>query len=222
MVRQASRLIAQYRRSLIVLAGAVALGILVVQTVPFVHMAWGALTGGPDLGLVQDLRGELLQQRRFRQMLTRHEQTALQRYRSEGTEVYQRRHLVRIDLTPLGLPGFHDVFAVRVRTDIAEGQALTSFLVRPGVVVDPDAAKFFSGQCGEGRTCQVLMSSLVYAGHTLLRWGLLTPYRMNVTEMDPTSSISIGTEAISTSRWACRTNQLHQEGIGRSFVGSEP
>jgi len=185
-------------------------------------MAWGALTGGPGLSLVQDLRGELLDQRRFRRMLARHERTALQRYRSDGAEVYQRRHLIRINLTPLGLPGFHDVFAVRVRTDIIGGQALTSFLARPGVVLDPEAAEFFSGQCGESRTCQFLISSLVYTGHTLLRWDLLTSYRMNVTEMDATSSVLIGTEAISTSRWARRTYQLHQEGTGRSFVGAAP
>jgi len=198
------------------LAGAVALGILVVQTVPFAHMAWGALTGGPSIGLVQDVRHALLDQAPFQEMLAEHERQALRQGRKGGGSSFQRRRLVRINLTPFGLPGFHDVFAVRVRTDIIEGQAHTSFLVRPGAVIDPNAAAFFSGQC-ESSVCKRVIRTLVGTTHRLLEWGVITPFYLNVTEMDATSSVSLGTEPIATSEWAEQSLILHREGEGHSF-----
>jgi hypothetical protein len=118
--------------------GLVLIALVLIQTVPFIGMAWGSLTGGPGLGLVRDLRGELLQQEAFRQTLRQHEQEAVRRYQASGRTAYQRRHLVRINLTPLGLPGFHDIFAVRVRTDLVDGAPKTGFLARPGVAFSED------------------------------------------------------------------------------------
>ena len=199
----------------------VVLSIVLVQTVPFVGMGWASLTGGPDLGVVRDIRHTLVQQQAFREALAKHERRAIARHRSTGDPAYQRRRLVRVNLTPLGLPGFHDVFAVRVRTDIVDGQAYTSFLARPGVVFDPNAAPFFSRQC-DGSACTAFIRSLVAVGHTLLSWDVLTPFRLNITEMDATSSVSIGTEPVSTSTWANESNRLHRQGKGRSFLPVEP
>jgi hypothetical protein len=85
--------------------GFVLVSIVLINTVPFFGMACGALSGGPGLGLIRDIRSDLLAQEPFVQTLTKHEQEALQRYRTSGTTVYQRRHLVQVNLTPLGLPG---------------------------------------------------------------------------------------------------------------------
>lgn len=119
---------------------------MLVQTVPFAGMAWAALTGRPDLELVRDVREALLQQDRFRDMLAAHERKALQRFRERGTRSYQRRHLYRTPLGPLGLPIGYDIWAIRVRTDVVEGEARTSFLARPGFVVSSNTSAFFSGQ----------------------------------------------------------------------------
>jgi hypothetical protein len=180
-------------------------------------MGWGALTGGPGIGLVQDVRHALLDQPKFRETIAEHEKEALRRHREGEGASFQRRRLVRVNLKPFGLPGFHDVFAVRVRTDVIEGRAYTSFLARPGAVIDPNAAPFFSGQCGSAM-CREFIRALVGTGHQLLEWGVLTPYRLNVTEMDATSNVSIGTEPISTSDWAEQSLALHREGKGRSFT----
>lgn len=194
----------------------VLLGVILVQTLPFAHMAWDTLTGGPDLRLVQDVRHVLLDQEPFRQMLREHERDAVRRHQNGGPSAYQKRHLVRVNLTPFGLVGFHDVFAVRVRTDLIGGEAYTSFLARPGVVFSSGDVPFFSRQC-ESSVCITLVRYLVRIGHTLLDWGVLTPYRLNVTELDETSSVSIGREAIATSTWAQKSQALHQKKIGRSF-----
>lgn len=198
------------------LAGTVVLGILLVQTVPFARMAWGALTGGPGIGLVHDVRYTLLQQARFQETIAEHEKEALRRHRGGQGASLQRRRLVRVNLTPFGLPGFYDVFAVRVRTDIVEGTAYTSFLARPGVLIESNSAPFFSGQC-ESSVCEWFIKGLVGTNYQLLEWGILTPYRLNVTETDATSSVSIGTEPIATSEWAKQSLLLHREGKGRSF-----
>jgi len=199
----------------------VVLSIVLVQTVPFVGMGWASLTGGPDLSVVRDMRHTLVQQQAFREMLAKHERRAIARHRRTGDPAYQRRRLVRVNLAPLGLPGFHDVFAVRVRTNIVDGQAYTSFLARPGVIFHPNDAPFFSRQC-ETSVCETLIRSLVGVGQALLRRGVLTPYRLNITEMDATSSVSIGTEPVSTSTWANESSRMHRQGKGRSFLPVEP
>jgi hypothetical protein len=199
---------------------AVLVGIVSVQTLPFARMGWAALAG-PDLQVVQDVRRGLLAQEPFQRMLQEHERATLRRWRRSGDAARQERHLVRVNLTPFGLPGFHDIFAVRVRTDIIEGEPYTSFLARPGVIFDPEAAAFFSGQCG-GPVCRGFIQALVKTGHTLLRWGVLTSYRLNVTEMDETSSVQLGREAISTAEWARQSRRLHRQGIGRSFSTNAP
>jgi len=216
-----SKFPSQLKWSLGALLVAIMLGTLLVQTVPFAYMAWGAVTGGPGIGLVQDMRQALLSQKPFREMLSRHEEEALARYHRDGVSAYQRRHLVRVNLTPLGLLGFQDIFAVRVRTDVVADTAYTSFLARPGVVSSPGDAPFFSRQC-DGSVCKTLVRSLVGTGHALLRWGVITPFRLNITEMDATSSVSIGKEAISTAKWTRRSRQLHHKNIGRSFLSPQP
>ncbi len=218
-MKRVVRLLSRYRRSLIALAGTVALGILLVQTVPFARMAWGTLTGGPGIGLVQDVRHELLGQPPFQEMIAEHERDAVRRHRRGEGASFQRRRLVRVNLTPFGLPGFYDVFAVRVRTDIVDRKPYTSFLARPGVVIESNSAPFFSGQC-ESSVCEWSIRGLIGTVYQLLDWGLVTPYRLNVTEMDETSSVSIGTEPIATSEWAERSLALHRQGKGRSFSES--
>ena len=216
MTRSLVSFVARHRLGVGLCVGTLLAGVLLVLMVPFARMGWGALTGGPDIGLVQDVRHALLAQPPFQKMLEEHEEVAIRRHGRGGASSFQRRRLVRVNLTPFGLPGFHDVFAVRVRTDIIEGEAYTSFLARPGVVIDPNAAAFFSGQC-ESSVCKRFIRALVGAGHQLLEWGVLTPFRLNVTEMNATSSVSIGTDPVSTTEWARHSRQLHQKGTGRSF-----
>lgn len=197
------------------------LSIILINTVPFLGMAWGALSGGPGLGLIRDIRHDLLVQEPFVQTLTDHEQEALHRYRASGTTVYQRRHLVQVNLTPLGLPGFHDIFAVRVRTDIVKKQPYTAFLVRPGVVPSENDAPFFSRQC-ESVVCKKIIHGMVAFGHGLVNWGILSTYRLNITGSDATSSVMLGTSPLSTSKWAHQTRQMHHSGRGNSFTSPSP
>jgi len=210
-----TRFLAQYRW---LLAGGVATGVLAavfIETVPFAAMAWAGVTGEPDLELVQDVRTELLAQQEIHQMLARHEAEALRRYQNSGQTSLQHRHLAEVDLTPLGVVGFYDVFAFRVRTDVVDGQVHTSFLVRPGFVPDANAVPFFSRQC-ESTVCERMLQGLIRIGNALVRSGVLTTYYLNVTENDATSSITFR-EAVSTSVWARRSAAMHQRGQGRSF-----
>jgi hypothetical protein len=192
------------------------IAVLLVQTVPFVGMAWGALTGGPGLGVVRDMRGALLQQDAFRQTLVEHEQEAVRRYRASGSAAYQRRHLVRVNLTPLGLPGFHDVFAVRMRTDVVDGVPKTAFLARPGVVASDEDAPFFTRQCASNLCKQTLRAAIGF-GHALIERGILTTYRLNITESDATSRVTLGPRPMSTATWARETRERHRSGQGRPF-----
>jgi hypothetical protein len=208
--------IRRYRTLFSVLAVLLIAGVLVIQNVPFARMVWASLTGGPEMGLVRDVRQSLLEQEEFREVLSAHEEEALRRYRQTGNSALQKRHLVEIDLAPLGLPGFHDVFAVRVRTDVVDDQAYTSFLTRPGVVASQEDAPWFSGQCDRA-FCQEAIKLAVRAYHGALDAHLLTPYRLNVTETDRTSSVSIGREPVSTETWAQQSRAMHREGIGDRF-----
>jgi hypothetical protein len=202
--------------ALAVLAGLLFAGVLFVQTIPFARMAWASLTGGPGTGLVQDVRQALLRQEAFREALADHEREALRLHRRAGREALQKRHLVEVNLAPFGLPGFRDVFAVRVRTDIVSGKPYTSFVARPGVVASPADAPWFSRQCDEA-LCRQAVELAVGAYHGALEMGLMTPYRLNVTETFRTSSVSIGREPISTEAWARKTQAMHRKEIGRSF-----
>lgn len=204
-----------------VAGGLILLGIVLVNTVPFFGMAWGALTGGPGLGLIRDIRSDLLAQEAFTQVLTEHEREALRRYRTSGAEAYQRRHLIQVNLTPLGLPGFHDIFAVRVRTDIVKGQPYTAFLVRPGVVPSENDAPFFARQCGSA-VCKKIIRAGVAFGHGLINWGILSTYRLNITGSDATSSAVLGTSPVSTSKWARQSRELHHSQRGTSFTSPAP
>jgi hypothetical protein len=215
----------RHRIVLAVLAGLLFAGVLVVQTVPFARMAWASLTGGPGMGLVQDVRESLLEQEAFREALADHEREAMRRHRQTGATALQERRLVEVDLAAFGLPGFRDVFAVRMRTDIVGGMPYTSFLARPGVVASPADAPWFSRQCDRA-LCRQAIELAVGAYHGALRMGLFTPYRLNVTETGRTSSVSIGREPVSTEVWARQPRAMHREEIGRSYSrlrhGSSP
>jgi hypothetical protein len=211
--------IRRYRTFFSVLAVFLIAGVLVIQNVPFARMVWASLTGGPGMGLVQDVRESLLEQEEFREVLSAHEEEALRRYRRTGNSALQKRHLVEIDLAPLGLPGLHDVFAVRVRTDMVDDQAYTSFLTRPGVVASQEDAPWFSGQC-DGAVCRQAIKLAVRAYHGALDAHLLTPYRLNVTETDRTSSVSIGREPVSTETWARQSRAMHRREVGDAISES--
>ncbi|WP_022835028.1 hypothetical protein [Salisaeta longa] len=201
--------------------GFVLVSILLINTVPFFGMVWGALSGGPGLGLIRDIRSDLLAQDPFVQTLAAHEHAALQRYRASGTTAYQRRYLVKVNLAPFGLPGFHDVFAVRVRTDIVKTQPYTAFLVRPGVAPSENDAPFFSRQC-DTVVCKKVIRGLVAFVHGLVNWGILSTYRLNITESDATSSVMLGTTPVSTSTWARQSRAMHRNERGISFTSPTP
>jgi hypothetical protein len=108
------------------------------------------------------------------------------------------------------------VFAVRVRTDVVDDQAYTSFLARPGMVTSQEDASWFSGQCDRA-VCREAIKLAVGAYHGALNAHLLTPYRLNITETDRTSSASIGREPVSTETWARQSRKMHREGVGDRF-----
>jgi hypothetical protein len=55
-----------------------------------------------------------------------------------------------------------------------------------------------------------------------MEWGLLTPYRLNITESDATSTVSIGRDPIATATWAEQTRHRHRQGEGRSVADLQP
>lgn len=88
-------------------------------------------------------------------------------------------------------------------------------------VADPNSVPLFSRQC-ESSVCRTFIEALVGSGHWLLRRGVLTSFRLNVTKMDETSSVSLGHDPISTDEWATQSGALHAKGVGRSFSRSGP
>ena len=210
------------------LGGGAALALVLaalIHTVPFLHMGWAAVTGSPDHGLIRDVREALLRQESVQAMLAGHEREALRRFRQSGKRAFQTRRTARIDLTPFGLPGFYDIFAFRVRTDIvplesetrsARDTAYTSFLARPGVVMESNTEAFFTRQC-DTDLCRSMTSALVRTVDAAMGAGLLTSYRLNVTETDRTSAVTFGWDPLPRSVWARETRRLHQQGQGRSF-----
>lgn len=219
--REVSR--AWYRKKRVLLpAAAVALciliaGVVAISTIPG-HLAAATLTGTlPDRSVLVEIREGLLSQPRFRSLLKRHENAAVARYGGSGDAAYQKRYIYRTPLSFFDVPGgAHDHWAVRIRTDIDDGTARTSFLVRPGVVYDPEAAAYFKRQCG-GEICRSLLEVIIGVGNAAFRYDLFSGFRLNVTEMSATSSIK--REAISTGEWAQKTERLHEQGQGPSFGG---
>lgn len=201
--------------------GLVLVGVVLVHTVPFVGMAWGALSGRPGIGLIRDIRAELLEQTAFRETLVAHEREALRRHRTGGAAAYQARHLVEIDLGPMGAPTFEDTWAVRVRTDVVDNTPYTAFLARPGVVMEENDVPFFSRQCGGNAVCEQairLAGGLRDVGVTS---GLLTTYYLNITERDATSRVTVGTSPMETATWAQETRARHASGEGRQFSAAQ-
>ncbi|MFO8231426.1 MAG: hypothetical protein R6U20_02045 [Longimonas sp.] len=203
-----------------ILLGCVLVGVVLVQTVPFVGMAWGALTGGPGLGLIRDVRTTLLEQEAFRETLVAHEREALRRYRTSGTTAHQQRHLIDVDLAPMGMPTFWDVWGVRVRTDIVDGVPRTAFLARPGVILEENDAVFFAKQC-DGALCKQGVRLAGYARDVGVSWGVLTTYRLNITESDATSRVTLGASPMPTAEWAEASRERHHNGDGRRFTSAK-
>jgi hypothetical protein len=84
------------------------------------------------------------------------------------------------------------------------------------VVASQEDASWFTSQC-DGAVCREVIKLAVRAYHGALDAHLLTPYRLNITETDRTSSVSIGREPVSTETWARQSRAMHHKGIGDRF-----
>jgi hypothetical protein len=84
------------------------------------------------------------------------------------------------------------------------------------VVASQEDASWFSGQCDRA-FCREVVKLAVRAYHGALDAHLFTPYRLNITETDRTSSVSIGRDPVSTETWARRSRTMHRKGIGDRF-----
>ena len=110
---------------------------------------------------------------------------------------------------------FHDYWEVWVRTDIIKGNPLTSFLVRLGLIKDTNAESFFSKQCASN-ICKSIMKSIVSVYNKMFDWGIFKPIRLNITELDETSSIS--RNRITRTEWNEVVWKIHLQGDGKTFI----
>ena len=110
---------------------------------------------------------------------------------------------------------FHDYWEVWVRTDIINDHPLTSFLVRLGLIKDKNAESFFSNQC-PSNVGKSTMRSIVSVYNKMCDWGIFTPIRLNITELDETSSIS--RNRITRTEWKEMVRKIHLQGYGKTFI----
>ncbi|KXB09473.1 hypothetical protein AKJ60_00120 [candidate division MSBL1 archaeon SCGC-AAA385M11] len=180
-----------------------------------VSMILGSMsTPMQSIGHAKKIRNDLLAQDSFVKLLKKHEKKTLQGYRQTGKAVYTKMYLHRTHTGMFGLSSFFDVWQTWVRTDIVNGKPLTSFLVRLGVVKDENAAQFFGSQ-SKSDLVRWSLQSAVGLLNKLFDWGVLKTYRLNITEMDQTTSV--GRKRISREKWSRMVYELHRQGKGRTF-----
>ena len=169
----------------------------------------------PDSSHLSRIREDLLGQDGFRKMLIGHEQATMTRLRESGKKSYVTKYIYRTQTSVFDLPTFWDDWETWVRTDIVQGRPLTSFLIRLGIVKDTNAVTFFGSQC-ESTICRALMRSLIAAGNAMFDWGILKPFRLNITESDETSSVS--RTRLRKDAWEAMVWEMHLRGQGITYM----
>ncbi len=148
-------------------------------------------------------------------MLIKHEKETLKRFNQSGEKSFVKKYIHKTPTSMFDIHSFHDYWEVWVRTDIIKGYPLTSFLVRLGLIKDTNAVSFFSNQC-ESNICTSIMKTTVSVYNKMFDWGIFKPIRLNITELDDTSSIS--RLRIKRTEWDEMVRKIHQQGYGKTFI----
>jgi hypothetical protein len=160
----------------------------------------------PPFSYLTDVRKTLLDQKDFQRMLKQHEAIALARFKGTGNTPYTKRHIYKLPMSMFDMPFFHDYWETWVRTDIVQGLPRTSFLIRLGIIKEKNDISFFSNQC-QSKTGKTALRFLISAYNKFFDWGILKPYRINITESNKTSSI--GSKRLSLEKWNDMVEKLH-------------
>lgn len=171
----------------------------------------------PDSSHLSRIRNDLLEQDSFVDMLIKHEKVTVQRFKQRGEKLYVKKYIHKTPTSMFDIKSFHDYWEVWVRTDIIDGQPMTSFLVRLGLIKDTNAENFFRNQCESG-VGKFAMKSIVSIYNRMFDLGIFKPIRLNITETDETSSIS--RNRITISEWNDRVWKTHSQGHGNAFQSS--
>ena len=160
----------------------------------------------PPYSFVTDVRKDLMGQKRFQDMLKQNEEIAMARFSRSGSTSYTKRYLYKLRISMFDLPFLTDVWATRVRTDMVQGRPKTAFLIRLGIEKDANALKFF-GEQRDSATQKTIIGFLINTYNRLFDWGLLKPYRINITESDQSSSM--GSHMLSNEKWDELVSRMH-------------
>ena len=160
----------------------------------------------PPYSFVTDVRKNLMDQKNFQNMLKKHEQVAMTRFKRSGNTTYTKRHIYKLPVSMFDMPFFHDYWATWVRTDIVQKRPRTSFLIRLGIEKDVNALTFFSNQC-RSETGKTMLKFLINSYNKFFDWGILKPYRINITESDTSSSM--GPHMLSLKKWNALVWKMH-------------
>ncbi len=156
-----------------------------------------------------------LPQDKFTYMLIKHEKETQFRFKQKGEISLVRKYVYKTPTSMFDLHYFHDYWEVWIRTDIINGSPLTSFLVRLGLIKDTNAESFFSNQC-KSNACKSVMKSAVLLYNKMFDWGIFKPIRLNITELDETSSVR--RDRVVLADWNEMVWNIHQKGVGKTFI----
>jgi hypothetical protein len=147
-------------------------------------------------------------------MLARHEAQSLKYYNEKGEKSFVKKYIHKTPTSMFDMHAFHDYWEVWVRTDIINDRPLTSFLIRLGMIKDKNAEIFFSNQCNSS-IYKSTMKFIVSIYNKMFDWGIFKPFRLNITEMDETSSVS--RDRMTLKEWNELVWKFHQKGLGNFF-----
>ncbi len=163
----------------------------------------------PDPGHAVSIREELQAQADFMQLIKRHEDRALARYRSAGDSVFVAREIYRVDASFFLPMPLYDDWEVWIRTDIVGGRPATSFLIRLGLIKDENMPLFFGDQL-KSSWARSLFQSVIHGYNRCHDRGYFLPIRLNITD-DATTSIS--RERLALEAWHRQSAVIHRSGF---------
>ena len=169
----------------------------------------------PDSDHIVRIRNDLQSQDSFITMLAKHEKLTIKRFEETREILFVKNYIHQTPTSMFDIHSFHDFWEVWVRTDIINGKPLTSFLVRLGLIKDTNAGSFFSNQCTSSY-CKSFIKFMVGTYNKMFDWGIFNPIRLNITEIDETSSVS--RKRIALNEWNEMVNKIHKREIGMSFT----
>jgi hypothetical protein len=169
----------------------------------------------PDSDHIVRIRNDLQSQDSFIQMLAKHEKLTIKRFEESREILFVKKYIHQTPTSMFDIHAFHDFWEVWVRTDIVNGKPLTSYLVRLGLIKDTNAESFFSNQCNSG-FCKSFMIFMVGTYNKMFDWGIFNPIRLNITEINETSSVS--RKRIALNEWNEIANKIHKREVGISFL----